>query len=134
MAIQAHVAERVGMEAGAITVVSNSLGIDPTSPRYELACSVAEAWQTDSVIDRETGKHSLREDPNGYFVVSVDRERGRIVAEHRFEGVLVKRYEAERAVTIENEVAADMAISLVSHALWLGRELTLKEQLLRAGR
>jgi thymidylate synthase len=54
-----------------------------------------------------------------------------IVAEHRFGGMLVKRYEAERAVTIEREVAADMAVSLASHAMWLGRELTAKEQLLR---
>ena len=58
-------------------------------------------------------------------------ERGVIVAEHRFGGMLVKRYEAERAVTIEREVAADMAVSVVSHAMWLGRELTAKEQLLR---
>jgi hypothetical protein len=45
--------------------------------------------------------------------------------------MVVKRYEAERAVTIERQVAADMAVSLVSHALWLGRELTAKEQMLR---
>jgi hypothetical protein len=63
--------------------------------------------------------------------VSADRERGLVVAEHRYGGVLVKRYEAERAVTIEREVAADMAVSLVSHALWLGRELSAKERLLR---
>jgi hypothetical protein len=134
MAVQAHVAERAGMEPGAITVVSGSLAIDPSSPRYELARAVADGWDTDDTIDRETGKHLLREDPNGYFVVSVDHERGRIVAEHRFGGVLVKRYEAERAVTIEREVAADMAVSLVSHALWLGRELSAKERLLRSGR
>jgi thymidylate synthase len=131
MAIQRHVAEQVGMEPGQITVISNSLGIDPTSPRYALARTIDESWKSDDPLDRETGKVSLREDPNGYFVVSVDSERGLIVAEHRYGGVLLKRYEAERAVTIEREVAADMAISLVSHALWLGRELTAKERLLR---
>lgn len=134
MAIQGHVAGGAEMVPGSITIVSNSLGIDPASPRYALASSLAEGWTSDDVIDRETGKHSLREDPNGYFVVSVDRERGVIVAEHRFGGVLVKRYEAERAVTIEREVAADMAVSLVSHALWLGRELTAREQQLRGAR
>ena len=132
MAIQSHVAAGAGMEPGAIRVVSHSLGIDPASPRYELARALAEAWTSDDDVDRETGKHSLREDPNGYFVVSADRERGLVVAEHRYGGVLVKRYEAERAVTIEREVAADMAVSLVSHALWLGRELSAKERLLRA--
>lgn len=132
MAIQGHVAERVGMEPGSITVLSNSLGINPASPRFELAKAIEQGWKTDDDLDRETGKYSLREDPNGYFVVSVDRERAKLVAEHRFGGVLVKRYEADRAVTIEREVAADMAISLISHAMWLGRELTLKERALRA--
>ncbi len=132
MAIQAHVAERVGMVPGAITVISNSLGINPASPRYELAKAIERNWKTDDDLDRETGKYSLREDPNGYFVVTVDEERGKLVAEHRFGGVLVKRYEGDRAVAIEREVAADMAISLVSHAMWLGRELTLKERALRS--
>lgn len=131
MAIQGHVAERVGMEPGPITVLSNSLGINPASPRYELAKAIERNWKTDDDLDRETGKYALREDPNGYFVVTVDKERGKLVAEHRFGGVLVKRYEADRAVTIEREVAADMAISLVSHAMWLGRELTTKERALR---
>lgn len=132
MAIQRHVAERVGMDPGPITVLSNSLGINPESPRYELAKAIERNWKTDDDLDRETGKYSLREDPNGYFVVTVDQGQGKIVAEHRFGGVLVKRYEADRAVTIEREVAADMAISLVSHAMWLGRELTLKERALKA--
>jgi thymidylate synthase len=131
MSIQGHVARSVGMETGPITVLSNSLGINPESPRYELARAIERSWKTDDDLNRETGKYALREDPHGYFVVSVDRKRGLIVAEHRFGGVLVKRYEAERAVTIEREVAADMAISLVSHAMWLGRELTVKERALR---
>jgi hypothetical protein len=131
MAVQRHVAGRVGMEPGALTVVSHSLTVDPASTRFGLAQTIEEGWRSDDDVDREARKRALREDPHGYFVVSVDRERGVIVAEHRYGGVLVKRYEAERAVTIEREVAADMAVSLVSHALWLGRELTAKERLLR---
>lgn len=131
MAIQAFVAESVGIEPGPITVVSNSLGINPQSPRYELAKAVERNWKSDDDLDRENGKYSLREDPNGYFVVSVDKEQGKLVAEHRFGGVLVKRYEGDRAVKIEREIAADMAVSVASHAMWLGRELTLKEQALR---
>jgi thymidylate synthase len=134
MAIQSHVAERVGMEPGPITVISNSLGINPASPRYEVAKAIERNWTTDDDLDRESNKYSLREDPNGYFVVSTDVDGDGnpvIVAEHRYGGVRVKRYEAARAVSIEREVAADMAITLVSHALWLGRELTLKERSLR---
>ncbi len=131
MALQRHVADGVGIETGPLTVISHSLGIDPRSPRYEMARAIAERWRRDDELDRRTGKSSLREDPNGYFVVSVDADRGVIVAEHRFAGVAIKRYEAERASTIEQRVAADMAVSLVSHAMWLGRELTRHEGLLR---
>ena len=131
MAVLRHVAAGAEMEPGAITVISHSLGIDPDSPRFGLARAVAESWKSDDDLDRDTGKYALRQDPNGYFEVSVDRERGRIVAEHRYGGILIKRYEAERAVTIEREVAADMAVSLVSHAMWLGRQLTAAEQQLR---
>jgi thymidylate synthase len=139
IAIQAYVAERVGMEVGPITVLSNSLGINPASPRYELAKAIERNWKTDNDFDLETRKYSLRQDPNGYFVVSTGVDaKGKpvIVAEHRYGGVLIKRYEAERAEMIEHEVAADMAISLISHAMWLGRELTRKERALRgaAGR
>jgi hypothetical protein len=135
MAIQRHVAAGAGMETGPITVISHSLGIDPTSPRFQLAATIEREWEHDDDVDRASGKRTLREDPNGYFVVSVDRERGKIVADLRVEGVLLKRYQAERAVTIEQEVAADMAISLVSHAMWLGRELARAEMsLARSGR
>jgi Thymidylate synthase len=132
MAVLRHVAAGAGLEPGSITVLSHFLGVDPRSPRLAIAREIERSWKHDDEVDGD-GKVRLREDPHGYFAVSADRERGLIVAEHRYRGALIKRYEAERAVSIENEVAADMAVSLVSHALWLGRELTRKEQQLRAG-
>jgi hypothetical protein len=131
MAIQRHVADGAGMTVGQITVVSHSLGLDPRNPRYALARSIAERWKRDDDRDRQTGRYSLREDPNGYFVVSVDRDQGCIVAEHRFGGVLVKRYTGARADRLATEISGDMAVSLVSHAMWLGRELASKERMLR---
>lgn len=133
IAIQRHVAAGAGIEVGPLTVISHSLGIDPDSPRFALAEAMVDRWTRDDDVDRETGKSSLRDDPNGYFIVSIDRGRGCIVADHMFDGVPIKRYEGKRAETIEHEVAADMAVSLVSHALWLGRELARNEQALRAG-
>jgi len=130
MAIQRHVAERCGMEIGSITVVSHSLGIDPMSPRFGVARSLSEGWRRDDDRDHETGKYSLREDPHGYFVVSVDECGRRIVVEHRFGGVLVKRYSSRHADALANEISGDMAVSLVSHALWLGRELARSEAIL----
>jgi hypothetical protein len=123
MAVQRHVAGALGMDVAQLTVISHSLGLDPRSPRYQLARTLAERWKRDDDRDHHTGKHSLRQDPNGYFVVTVDRTRRRIVAEHRVEGVLVKRYEGERASRIAADVNGDMAVSLVSHAMWLGAAL-----------
>jgi thymidylate synthase len=133
MAIQRHVAAGCEMEIGSITVISHSLGLDPTSPHYRLARSLSEGWRRDDDRDHETGKYTLREDPNGYFVVSIDERARRILVEHRFGGVLVKRYSGERADALANEISGDMAVSLVSHALWLGRELARNEAILTAG-
>jgi thymidylate synthase len=131
MAIQQEICKRTGTPPGPITVISHSLGIDPRSPRFPLARDLAKSWRRDEDIDRETGAHRLREDPNGYFVVTVDDEAGEIVAEHRYGGLLVKQYRSDRAAKIEREIIADMAVSLVSHAIWLGRELSVKEAALQ---
>jgi thymidylate synthase len=126
MAIQRHVAGALGgIPLGPITVVSHALGIDPQSGRYALARDVESRWVRDDDVDRAAGKASMREDPNGYFVVS--RDGPDLVAEHRYEGLLVKTYRASRADTIMHEVAADQAVSLISHALWLGGELRRHE-------
>jgi thymidylate synthase len=131
IAIQRHVAAGTGMASGPITVISHSLGIDPRSDRYPLAQAIADGWKGDEDLDRAAGKRSMHEDPSGYFVVSVDYGARRIVADHMFAGVLIRRYQSAKAARIERAVIADMAISQVSHALWLGRELAAKEQLLR---
>jgi thymidylate synthase len=127
MGLQRHVAKALGLELAPITVVSHSLGIDPRNSRYELARTIEARWKRDEDHDHETGKYSLRQDPNGYIVVSVDEDAACIVAEHRFGGVMLKRYTGRRADSIAAEIAGDMAVSLVSHALWLGTELAAKE-------
>jgi hypothetical protein len=132
MAIQRYVAERVGMSLGPITVISHSLGIDPRNTAFERARALAERWTRDDDRDHERHKYSLRGDPNGYFVVTVDEAKRCIVAEHRFEGVLVKRYTGKQADKIAREISGDMSVSLVSHALWLGLELASKEAMLHA--
>jgi thymidylate synthase len=127
MAIQNHVAKEVGMPPGQISVISHSLGIDPRSPYYRMAHTISKEWKTDEDVDRASGKHSLREDPNGYFRVTVDEQEWHIVAEHWFSGLLIKRYTGDRAAKIERKIIGDMAVSLVSHAMWLGGELMAKE-------
>jgi thymidylate synthase len=134
IAIQRYVGERVGMPPGPITVLSHSLGIDPSDPRYAIAQGIADAWTNDDDYDAETQRYHLRLDPNGYFVVSHDNEAGTIIAEHRAEGILLKRYESPRADEIARAVAADMAVTVSSHAIWLGRELERHERLAQVGR
>jgi thymidylate synthase len=131
MAIQRHVADALDVPVGSLTVLSHSLGVDPRSPLYSLARNLDSGWKRDEDFDREKGRHTLREDPNGYFAVNVDERERCLVAEHWSGGLLIKRYRSDRAAVIERAIIGDMAVSLVSHALWLGRELATKEQLLR---
>lgn len=131
MAIQRHVADGVGLQPGPITVISHSLGADPASTRFSVGQSVLAAWDRDDDRDPQTKKHVLRNDPNGHFALSIDEQRGSIIAEHIYEGILIARYEGKHAEEIEAQISADMAVSLVSHAMWLGRELARKEAELR---
>lgn len=133
IAIQRYVAQRARMQIGPITIVSHSLGIDPANTGFAAARRLAETWKRDDDWDRETGRYALREDPNGYFAVTLDQASQLIVVEHRFDGVLIKRYEGRRADRLISEIAADMSASLVSHAMWLGAELARKEAMLGGG-
>lgn len=130
MAAQRHVAELAGMPAGAITVLSHALTVDP----HSIAPEVAAQWRTDEDVDPQTGRHVLRTDPNGYFVVSADHENGLVIAEHRYEGLLLKQYRADNAADIRRQIVRDLAVSIVSHAMWVGRELQRAEDTLRSRR
>ena len=134
MAVQRHVGDAAGLLPGSITVVSHSLTIDPSSSRYGRGQAVVDGWRQDDDVDRESGKHRLREDPHGYFTVSVDASAGEILAQHRHAGVLVAEHRGTSAHVVARKVAADMSVSLVSHALWLGQELATAQQQLRASR
>ena len=79
MAIQQLVSKKSGdIPCGAITVISHSISIDPTSlEKYELAQTIVSEKKDTLELDRDTGKRSLREDPNGYFVFTLDEDQGR---------------------------------------------------------
>lgn len=127
MAIQAHVAREAGMEPGPITVISHSLTINPAETRFAIAKELVKGRRKDEDYDREHGKFVLREDPNGYFSVTVDEEAERIMAVHLHDNVVIEQYVGRTANEIEEQVARDMAITLPSHAMWFGRQLALME-------
>jgi thymidylate synthase len=119
MAIQGWVAERVGLPCGPIVVVSHSLGLDPKE------------------LDRALliiGKRPLRVrlDPMGYFRVTLDGKD--ILVEHRFGDVTLKEYRGRKAERLQHEIARDVAISDINHAMYLGRQLAKAEMALKEGR
>ncbi len=127
MAIQRHVAEGCQLETGEITVISHSLTINPKEARFPVAEQIVQSRKKDDDYDREAGKYILREDPHGYFSVTTDPDAGHIIVEHKHQNVTLNRYYGKRSREIEEQLSRDLAVSLVSHALYLGRQLAEAE-------
>lgn len=73
-------------------------------------------------------------DPNGYFVVYVDRGRERILLEHyRNDGLLDVVVEGGIAAELYTPAVERGLISRLDHAAYLGRELSRAERALRTG-
>ena len=119
MAVQQWVAQELGMPPGPITVVSHSISID----RKELDRALAMVSHRGFAI---------REDPCGYFRLSLDE--GEILVEHRHGDVTLKEYRGKKAVQLQHQLARDLALSDLNHALYLGRQLARAEECLRTGR
>ena len=119
MAIQGWVAERVGLPPGAIVVISHSLGLDPK-----------ELDRAMLIIGQRPFK--VRLDPMGYFRITLDGKE--ILVEHRFEDVTLKEYRGKKAVSLQHQIARDVALSDLNHAIYLGRQLAKAEMALKDGR
>lgn len=119
MAVQQWVALELGIPAGPITVVSHSISID----RKELDRALA-------MISHRG--FAIREDPCGYFRLSLDEDE--ILVEHRHGDVTLKEYRDKKAVRLQHQLARDLALSDLNHALYLGRQLARAEECLRTGR
>jgi len=119
MAIQKWVADKVMMPTGAITVISHSISIDPR----ELDRAVL-------IIGQRPFK--VRLDPMGYFRVTLDE--GEIIVEHRFEDVTLREHRGKTAASLQHQIARDVALSDINHAIYLGRQLGKAEMALKDGR
>jgi thymidylate synthase len=119
MALQDAVAKEVGMTPGAITVFSHSIGIDPKELDRALTVVGKRKWK-------------MHLDPMGYFRVTIDG--GEIIVEHRAEDVTLKEYRGRTAVSLQHQIARDVAISDINHAMYLGRQLAKAEMALKEGR
>ncbi len=110
MKAQEIVARDSGLVAGPLTVISHSISVDPS--KYDFAKRVADFKA-----------FSLEMDPNGQFIVSVDRDAGEIVAQHTTDdGQLLREYRAHKAERIQYEINRDCAVSDINHAIYIGRQ------------
>ena len=119
MAIQAWVAEKAGLAPGAIMVISHSLGLDPQ-----------ELDRAMLIIGKRPFK--VRLDPMGYFRITLDGKE--ILVEHRFEDVTLREYRGKTAASLQHQIARDVAVSDINHAIYLGRQLAKAEMALKDGR
>jgi thymidylate synthase len=118
MALQQEVARRAGTEPGAITVFSHSISIDPKELDRALTVVAKRKWK-------------MRLDPMGYFRITLDG--GEILVEHRAEDVTLKEYRGRTAVALQHQIARDVALSDINHAMYLGRQLAKAEMALKGG-
>lgn len=80
------------------------------------------------------GPKSMTPDPAGYFVVYVDRRRGRLSLEHyRKDGVLDTLIEGATAAEVYCPAIERNLLTRLDHAAYLGRELARAEAALKEG-
>lgn len=73
-------------------------------------------------------------DPAGYVVISIDRQRGILLAEHyRNSGVLDLLIRGKHAMNVMAELLGRSLVSRLDHAAYLGKELARAEEALRKG-
>jgi thymidylate synthase len=132
IAIQRFVAEKARMDPGPITVFSHSISIDVSS--LEKARKIATSKESDEVYDPATGKHGPRMDSNGAFTTTFDAATWELVVEHSYNGMKLDEYRGKSAEEIERQLGRDVALSEISHALYLGREIARKEFEMKAAR
>jgi thymidylate synthase len=119
MRLQEEVAQRAGLPQGAITVFSHSISIDPRELDRALEVAGKRTWK-------------MHLDPMGYFRVSLDG--GEIFVEHRYEDVTLTEYRGRTAMALQHQIARDLAVSDINHAMYLGRQLARAEAALKEGK
>ncbi len=119
MAIQKWVSDKVELKAGPITVISHSISVDPRELDRAL-----------TIVGKLPFK--VRLDPMGYFRVAIDNDE--ILVEHRYEDLTLKEYRGKKAVALQHQIARDLALSDLNHAIYLGRQLARAELALKEGR
>ena len=106
---------------GTITIISHSVSID-----------MNELIRADKVSKERTSTIIL--DPRGNFEISIDPIKKEIIVKHiTKEGLLIKEYKSNKALSLHHQLYSDMTISDISHAMYIGRQLARAEIFLNCG-
>ncbi len=124
--LQKKIAQDLSLKTGSLVIISVSAHI------YE------NKWQkAKEILDKYFHKKPMKfvPDPLGYFVISIDKAKGRIIVKHKLNDGRDSGYtfEGNSAESIYKEVSKEHLFSRFEHAAYLGKELERAEQALRSG-
>ena len=116
------------LEGGSLTTFSHSISIDPDS--YEEMKKIADNIALKGPrFDKDV---SFEEnDPHGFFQIGVEGDE--IVVKHIFGSHELKKYKAKDPKELKKQLAVDMAISNIDHAIYIGMELERAYRNIRPG-
>jgi thymidylate synthase len=115
-------ADQMEVEPGPLVIISESISLRKSE--LDKVLPVIQIYERTFV--------QYREDPKGHFEIALDG--GKIVVVQRSGGATVNRFEGTSAQTLEHHIARAAAVSEITHALYLGRELTRAEDSLKTGK
>lgn len=114
-------ADQIEVAPGPLIVISESISLRKSE--------VAKVEDVIRLYERKFVQY--RPDANGHFEIAI--ENGQIVATQRSEGAIINRFEGRSAQVLEHHIARAVAVSELTHAMYLGRELTRAEYCLKSG-
>ena len=116
------------LKMGSLTIFSHSISIDPDS--YEDMKGVAD--NIASKGPRYDKEISFEEnDQRGYFQIEVEGKE--IIVKHIYRAQEINEYRAKDPRAIKKQIAVDMAISDIDHAIYIGMELEKAYQSIKRG-
>ena len=118
MAILDYVSNQSKLISGSITIFSQSISIAPEA-------------MPNAVKIAKKKKQRVIMDPMGYFEISLDIENKQIIMNHKLEDVTLKTYKSAKAIILQHQIARDVAISDINHAIYIGRQLAAAEYCLK---
>jgi thymidylate synthase len=121
--LQETIAGEIGKPVGSLCIVSSSAHI------YE------GAWkQAQTLVDKHKKPPQLELDPRGNNVITIDQEQKEIVVKHYSpQGGILNELRGRTARDLINKIITGKSVSLISHGLYLGRELHKAQTALEQG-